>query len=76
MIEGDDGRRAGKNECGGGRDVINVCEDRKSWVDLIVVDKSNSRANGDVHDGVAALRASRIGEAKGAEGGRPRAGRT
>ena len=43
---------------------------------MIVVNKSDNRANGDVHDGVAALRASRIGEAESAEGGRPRTGQT
>ena len=43
---------------------------------MIVVDKGDSRANGDVHGGVAALRASRIGEAESAEGGRPRTGKS
>ena len=76
MIEGSDDRRARKNERGGGRSVINVRKDGKSWVDLVVVDKGDSRANGDMHDGVAALRASRIGEAESAEGGRPRTGKS
>ena len=57
--------------------MISVRGDRRGWVEVIVVAKGNSWANGNVHDGVAAgLRAVRIGEAKGAEGGRPRPGGT
>ena len=74
VIEGRDGRWGRESKYGGGRREINAREDGKSWVGLIVIDKGDSGADSDVHGGVVALRASRIGEAEGAEGGRPRTG--